>query len=70
MARYYQGFGGASLSLLRSRAAEAARWTAMAEHYQKLAQAEAQNLARGRAADAARWTAMAKYYAQFGATTP
>jgi hypothetical protein len=46
----------------RSRAADAARWTAMVERYQSVE--EAQNLQRGRAADAARWTAMADYYLQ------
>jgi hypothetical protein len=48
------------LSLRRSREADRARWEAIAEYYQAVA--EAQNLARGRAADAARWTAIAEYY--------
>ncbi len=59
-----------TLQMQRNWTADAARWTAMGEYYQKLAKAEAQNLARARAADAARWTAMGEYYAQFGATIP
>lgn len=46
--------------LERSRAADAARWTAMGEYYQN--RAEAGNLTHSRTADAARWTAMAEYY--------
>jgi hypothetical protein len=43
-----------------SRAADAARWTAMGEYYQKLN--GSQSIARSRTADAARWTAMGDYY--------
>ena len=46
----------------RGRAADAARWTAMAERYQSVK--EAQNLSRGQAADAVRWTTMSNYYLQ------
>ena len=47
----------------RSRAADAARWTAMSEYFQN--RAEAENLTRARTADAARWEAMGRYYQQF-----
>ena len=43
----------------RGRAAEATRWTAMGEYYEKL---EESQLPRSRAADAARWTAMVERY--------
>jgi len=46
--------------LQRSRAAEAARWTAMGEYYEKLN--GSQRIMRSRTADAARWTAMGDYY--------
>jgi hypothetical protein len=46
--------------LERSRAADAARWTAMGEYYEQLN--GAQNMERSRAADSARWTAMGEYY--------
>ena len=46
----------------RARAADAARWGAMAAFYQELEKSQNQNLERGRAADAARWNAMAAYY--------
>ncbi len=49
-----------TLRMQRSSIADAARWTAMGEYYQK--RAEAENLARSRRADSARWTAMAEYY--------
>ena len=43
-----------------SRAADAARWTAMGEYYEKLN--GSQSIARSRTADAARWIAMGDYY--------
>jgi hypothetical protein len=43
----------------RGRAAEAARWTAMGEYYEKL---EESQLQRSRVADTARWEAMGEYY--------
>ena len=43
----------------RGRAAEATRWTAMGEYYEKL---EESQLQRSRAADTARWEAMGEYY--------
>jgi hypothetical protein len=43
----------------RGREADAARWTAMGEYYQKL---EASQIQRSRIADTARWTAMGEYY--------
>ncbi len=43
----------------RGRAADAARWKAMGEYYEKLGEAQLQ---RSRAADAARWAAMGEYY--------
>jgi hypothetical protein len=46
----------------QSRAADAARWTAMGEYYQSRVEAESLNLERSRSADAARWGAMAVYY--------
>jgi hypothetical protein len=42
----------------RAQAADAARWTAMAEYYASAAEVQS----RGQAADAARWTAMGEYY--------
>ena len=48
----------------QSRAADAARWKAMSDYYERLS--EVQQLARSRAADAARWEAMEKYYRQLG----
>jgi len=45
----------------RGRAADATRWTAMGEYYERLDESQLQ---RSRAADAARWTAMADYYLQ------
>ena len=41
------------------RAADATRWTAMGEYYEKL---EEYQLQRNRAADTARWEAMGEYY--------
>lgn len=43
----------------RGRAADATRWTAMGEYYEKL---EESQLQRSRAADTARWTAMVERY--------
>ena len=43
----------------RGRVADAARWTAMGEYYEKL---EESQLQRSRAADTARWNAMAEHY--------
>jgi hypothetical protein len=43
----------------RGRAADATRWKAMGEYYEKL---EEFQLQRSRAADAARWSAMGEYY--------
>jgi len=43
----------------RGRAADATRWTAMGEYYEKL---EESQLQRSRAADTARWTAMMERY--------
>ena len=43
----------------RGRSADATRWTAMGEYYEKL---EESQLQRSRAADAARWTAMVERY--------
>ena len=43
----------------RGRAADATRWTALGEYYEKL---EESQLQRSRAADAARWTAMVERY--------
>jgi hypothetical protein len=43
----------------RGRAADATRWMAMGEYYEKL---EEFQLQRSRAADAARWSAMGEYY--------
>jgi hypothetical protein len=44
----------------RGRAADATRWTAMGEYYEKLN--GSQSIAHSRIADAARWTAMGDYY--------
>ena len=49
----------APTSAERGRAADAARWTAMGEYYEKL---EESQLQRSRAADTARWTAMVERY--------
>ena len=46
----------------QSRAADAARWTAMGEYYQSRVEAESRHLERARSADAARWAAMAVHY--------
>jgi hypothetical protein len=46
--------------LQRSRAADAARWAAMGEYYEKLN--GPQSIARSRTADTARWTASGDYY--------
>lgn len=43
----------------RGRAADATRWTAMGEYYEKFGESQLQ---RSRVADAARWTAMAERY--------
>lgn len=43
----------------RGRDADAARWVAMVEYYEKL---EESQLQRSRAADQARWEAMGEYY--------
>lgn len=43
----------------RGRAADATRWTAMGEYYEKL---EESQLQRSRVADTARWTAMVERY--------
>ena len=43
----------------RGRTADATRWTAMGEYYEKL---EESQLQRSRAADTARWEAMGEYY--------
>ncbi len=43
----------------RGRAADAARWMAMGQYYEKL---EESQLQRARAADTARWTGMAERY--------
>ena len=43
----------------RGRAADATRWTAMGEYYEKLEEIQLQ---RSRAADTARWTAMVERY--------
>ena len=43
----------------RGRAADATRWTAMGEYYEKL---EESQLQRSRNADTARWTAMVERY--------
>ena len=43
----------------RGRAADAARWTAMGEYYEKL---EEPQLQPSQAADTARWEAMGEYY--------
>ena len=51
---------GVSLTLVRSRAAEATRLTAMAKHFTAM---EAANLQRARAAEIARLNAMAAYFA-------
>ena len=56
-----------ALNLQRGRAADAARWTAMSEYYDKLKQAQ---LERRRAADTARWNAMAEYYMQMQGVQP
>ncbi len=53
--------------LERSRAADAARWKAMGEYYQRL---EAYRIQRSRAADAARWNAMIKIYGPVNPATP
>ena len=52
--------------LQRSRAADAARWTAMGEYYEKLN--ESQSMERSRAADAARWTAMGEILREIGSS--
>jgi hypothetical protein len=46
-------------AIQRGREAYAARWTAMGEHYEKLAESQLQ---RSRDADTARWEAMGEYY--------
>jgi len=51
---------GIEASILRGREADAARYTAMAQHF---AAWEGANLQQGRAADTARYTAMAGYSA-------
>jgi hypothetical protein len=43
----------------RGRAADAARWTAMGEYFEKL---EESQLQRSQVADTARWTAMVEHY--------
>jgi hypothetical protein len=43
----------------RGRAADAARWTAMGEYFEKL---EESQLQRSQVADTARWEAMGEYY--------
>ena len=43
----------------RGRAADATRWTALGEYYEKL---EESQLQRSRAADTARWESIAEYY--------
>jgi hypothetical protein len=43
----------------RGRSADATRWTAMGEYYNKLVESQLQ---RSRAADTARWTAMVERY--------
>lgn len=48
-----------STSVEHGRAADAARWTAMGESYEKLGETQLQN---SRAADAARWSAMVERY--------
>jgi hypothetical protein len=61
MSAYYQQLtDAASLRLERGRAADAARWAAMAEYYQQ--RYAAPGLNRAQAAEAARWEAMAAYY--------
>jgi cytochrome c-type biogenesis protein CcmH/NrfG len=52
------------LRMQRNWIADAARWTAMGEYNQKLAEAE--NITQSRKADAARWVAMGHYYQQLG----
>lgn len=49
-----------SAGALRGRAADTARWEAMARYF---IGKEAADLQRSRAADAARWDAMARYFA-------
>jgi hypothetical protein len=58
----------AAQRLQRSRAADAARWTAMGEFYEKLN--GSQSIARSRTADIARWTAQSSNDTQLFYASP